>query len=305
MEETIDTQNVGEILRNARLKSGKTLNDVSKDLCIRKFYLEAIENVDIKNLPQLPYGLGFVRSYANYLNINAERVVRMYRQIAYAEVDEEEIELPEAGKSMELNSPTIRHIGMGIIGLILVILAWTLFSGSSKEEVVVLEEESVSDSVVPEPVIIEETEDEMAQMGIDDIEQTLSESENAVQTTNANNAENTVETETVEPVVTAQNKPIDNDETTTQEDVRVTPTRVQMVLSGGPSWLEVRHGKKVLISGIFGKDFTYDVPDKKGIIVSVGRYYNVDFYVDGKLTKIASSMKQTNISLDKYLPTEE
>ena len=45
MLETDEAQNVGELLRNTRLKKGKTLGDVSKDLCIRKFYLEAIERI--------------------------------------------------------------------------------------------------------------------------------------------------------------------------------------------------------------------------------------------------------------------
>ena len=73
----------------------------------------------------------------------------------------------------------------------------------------------------------------------------------------------------------------------------------------GPSWLELKQGDKVLLSGIYSKGFKYDVPNEAGIILSVGRYYNVNLYVDGKLTKVASAMKQTNISLDKYILPEQ
>ena len=91
LENIEEAQNVGELLRNTRLKKGKTLGDVSKDLCIRKFYLEAIENMDSKNLPQMPYGLGFVRSYAEYLGLNSARIVQAYRQVAYAEPDRKSV----------------------------------------------------------------------------------------------------------------------------------------------------------------------------------------------------------------------
>ena len=40
---------------------------------------------------------------------------------------------------------------------------------------------------------------------------------------------------------------------------------------------------------------------KKGIIFSVGRYYNADVYINGKLTTVATKRKQTNILLDKFL----
>ena len=89
MLEIEEAQNVGELLRNTRLKKGKTLGDVSKDLCIRKFYLEAIESMDAANLPVMPYGLGFVRSYADYLGLNSSRITQAYRQVVYAVPDEE------------------------------------------------------------------------------------------------------------------------------------------------------------------------------------------------------------------------
>ena len=41
-----EIQNVGELLRNARLKSGKTISDAATELCIRRTYLEAIERVE-------------------------------------------------------------------------------------------------------------------------------------------------------------------------------------------------------------------------------------------------------------------
>lgn len=306
MEEFDDAQNVGELLRNTRLKKGKTLGDVSKDLCIRKVYLEAIENLDTKNLPQMPYGLGFVRSYSEYLGLNSARIVQAYRQAAYADEGKEIINEENAASAPEYNGPGLLHICIGLIGIAAVFAIWSGVSSYSQSKQVPEEKEVLESDVVPEPVIIEENDASLSEMGndaslsemgIDDAVNNGESSENlqnSEQEASVEGAEKKVEKTEPEPI--AEEKTEDSDATTVPH--------MQIVLSG-PSWLELKQGNKVLLSGIYSKGFKYDVPNEIGFIVSVGRYYNVDFYVDGKLTKIASAMKQTNISLDKYISAEQ
>lgn len=297
MEEFDDAQNVGELLRNTRLKKGKTLGDVSKDLCIRKVYLEAIENLDTKNLPQMPYGLGFVRSYSEYLGLNSARIVQAYRQAAYADEGKEIINEENAASAPEYNGPSLLHICIGLIGIAAVFVIWSGVSSYNQSKQVPEEKEVLESDVVPEPVIIEENDASLSEMGIDDAVNNGESSENlqnSEQEASVEGAEKKVEKTEPEPI--AEEKTEDSDATTVPH--------MQIVLSG-PSWLELKQGNKVLLSGIYSKGFKYDVPNEMGFIVSVGRYYNVDFYVDGKLTKIASAMKQTNISLDKYISAEQ
>ena len=306
MEEFDDAQNVGELLRNTRLKKGKTLGDVSKDLCIRKVYLEAIENLDTKNLPQMPYGLGFVRSYSEYLGLNSARIVQAYRQAAYADEGKEIINEENAASTPEYNGPGLLHICIGLIGIAAVFAIWSGVSSYSQSKQVPEEKEVLESDVVPEPVIIEENDASLSEMGndaslsemgIDDAvnnEESSENLQNSEQDASVEGAEKKVEKTEPEPI--AEEKTEDSDATTV--------THMQIVLSG-PSWLELKQGNKVLLSGIYSKGFKYDVPNEMGFIVSVGRYYNVDFYIDGKLTKIASAMKQTNISLDKYISAEQ
>lgn len=306
MEEFDDAQNVGELLRNTRLKKGKTLGDVSKDLCIRKVYLEAIENLDTKNLPQMPYGLGFVRSYSEYLGLNSARIVQAYRQAAYADEGKEIINEENAASAPEYNGPGLLHICIGLIGIAAVFAIWSGVSSYSQSKQVPEEKEVLESDVVPEPVIIEENDaslsemgndSSLSEMGIDDAvnnEESSENLQNSEQEASAEGAEKKIEETEPEPI--AEEKTEDSDATTVPH--------MQIVLSG-PSWLELKQGNKVLLSGIYSKGFKYDVPNEMGFIVSVGRYYNVDFYIDGKLTKIASAMKQTNISLDKYISAEQ
>lgn len=297
MEEFDDAQNVGELLRNTRLKKGKTLGDVSKDLCIRKVYLEAIENLDTKNLPQMPYGLGFVRSYSEYLGLNSARIVQAYRQAAYADEGKEIINEENAASAPEYNGPGLLHICIGLIGIAAVFAIWSGISSYSQSKQVPEEKEVLESDVVPEPVIIEENDASLSEMGIDDAvnnEESSENLQNSEQEASVEGAEKKVEKTEPEPI--AEEKTEDSDATTVPH--------MQIVFSG-PSWLELKQGNKVLLSGIYSKGFKYDVPNEMGFIVSVGRYYNVDFYIDGKLTKIASAMKQTNISLDKYISAEQ
>lgn len=310
MLEVDEAQNVGELLRNTRLKKGKTLGDVSKDLCIRKFYLEAIENLSAKDLPPVPYGLGFVRSYAEYLGLNSPRIVQAYRQAVYAEQEnEEDTGSEENTPPVEYAGPNLRHVIIGLVGVVLIFAAWRGVSSYNQEKQLSEEKEIAQNDVVPEPVIIEENEPALAEMGLEDVEaeKTEADAEPAAAEKTAEKepakteAENVKAAEKNEPAAqteAAETKPA------AAEPAAATPTKIRISFAG-PSWLELKQGDKVLLSGIYSKGFKYDVPNEAGIVVSVGRYYNVDFYVDGKLTKIASAMKQTNISLDKYILPEQ
>ncbi len=312
MLEMEEAQNVGELLRNTRLKKGKTLGDVSKDLCIRKFYLEAIENMDAANLPAMPYGLGFVRSYANYLELNASRITQAFRQAVYTAPVEEKEE-PDETPQTEYAGPNWHHVLIGLLGVVLIFAAWHGISAYNQQKQAAEEREIAQDNVVPEPVIIEENEPALPEMEEENVE---AESEISPEDAAAESAENKAETETTDKTSEkAKDEKVKEEKNTKSlsetaepktaaEPASVTPTKVQISFAG-PSWMELKQGNKVLLSGIYSKGFKYDVPNEAGIIVSVGRYYNVDFYVDGKLTKVASAMKQTNISLDKYILPEQ
>ena len=69
---------VGSLLKEMRLQKGLRLPDVAKKLCIRRVYLEAIEESNYAEVPAFPYGIGFVRSYATFLGLNCSKIVDLY-----------------------------------------------------------------------------------------------------------------------------------------------------------------------------------------------------------------------------------
>lgn len=83
-------ENVGEILKNARLQSGQSLEQVEEATSIRKIYLSAIENGDYKKIPGDVFTKGIIRTYGNYLNLNGPELVTLYKA-AISGIDPEEL----------------------------------------------------------------------------------------------------------------------------------------------------------------------------------------------------------------------
>lgn len=77
LDAPLDT--VGQDLRTARLRRGDDLATVSRVLKIRKDHLEALEEDRIEALPGRTYAVGFIRSYADYLGLDAVQCVERYK----------------------------------------------------------------------------------------------------------------------------------------------------------------------------------------------------------------------------------
>ena len=67
----------GEMLRNARTtgRRKREIPTISKQLCIREEFLEALENGQYNVIPEPVYILGFARNYAMELGLNPDEVV--------------------------------------------------------------------------------------------------------------------------------------------------------------------------------------------------------------------------------------
>lgn len=274
---------VGMFLKYTRLNQKKSLETVSKALCIRKIYLKAIEESDFKELSPVPYGIGFVRSYAEYLGLNADRIVQCYKAEAMPQKSADSAPKSKniIDKHTKLTIPDKRQILIGVCAVLLIYLIWLLLSCHPKttelppidgiNEPIVVEDESVSEDVDKNPIVIDEiiTSPENKDIATDN-QITISE-----------------ESYTEEPAA--------------EPEAQNTSENRVVIKFNGESWFEIRDSQKVYDTGIKPKGYVYNAPDKNGLILSVGRYYNVDVYIDGQLTKVAGPRKQTGIALDKFL----
>jgi cytoskeletal protein RodZ len=63
---------MNEYLKNARTNSGKTIEEISKHLKIKKEYLLALEENDFQKMPSRVYVKGYLKLYKDYLGIKQD-----------------------------------------------------------------------------------------------------------------------------------------------------------------------------------------------------------------------------------------
>lgn len=71
---------VGDILKDARLKQNKNLEEVEKTTKIRLSTLRALENGEWDRLPPATFVKGFVRNYGQYLGLNVNELLAFFRR---------------------------------------------------------------------------------------------------------------------------------------------------------------------------------------------------------------------------------
>lgn len=77
-------QSISKILKEERVKKGLTLSDVERQTRIKRVFLDAIEEGDFEKLPSESYAMGFVKTYANLLNLPEARTAALFRREYYA-----------------------------------------------------------------------------------------------------------------------------------------------------------------------------------------------------------------------------
>ena len=71
---------VGEQFWQERKAKKISLAKASRDLLIKKEHLEAIEAGDWQNLPEPTIYKGFIKNYAQYLNLDTSKILALYRR---------------------------------------------------------------------------------------------------------------------------------------------------------------------------------------------------------------------------------
>jgi cytoskeleton protein RodZ len=131
-------ETVGQDLRAARLRRGDEIAQVSRALKIRKDHLDALEEGRLEDLPGKTYAIGFVRSYARHLGLDADRYVERFKH----EISGREEE--QAREPAPIHQEEARHYlpqGWRIIaGVVVVLLGYGLWhlmapSGDTSQQV--------------------------------------------------------------------------------------------------------------------------------------------------------------------------
>ncbi|WP_155524466.1 helix-turn-helix domain-containing protein [Oleisolibacter albus] len=133
-------QHVGELLRFRRQQLGLNLTELAGRLRIRESYLQAIEQGRWTELPGQAYVTGFLRSYAQALDLDATQVLTRFKQDAAGVPQAAELYFPEPVTESRVPGGAVLLIA-GLLGAV-VYGGWYVMSSTNR---------SLSDFVPPLP----------------------------------------------------------------------------------------------------------------------------------------------------------
>jgi cytoskeleton protein RodZ len=124
-------ESIGEKLRLAREQANYTLDQVARDTNVARRFLQALEEEDFSAFPGETYALGFLRTYAEYLGLDAQELVALFHNL---QIQEQPLPMNELLDTRRRIPPRLLYLGGGaavvviaIVGLIL----WQVFSRAS------------------------------------------------------------------------------------------------------------------------------------------------------------------------------
>lgn len=130
METASENKNIGHVLKAAREAESVSLPDVSALLKIREDHLQALENNDFERLPGHVYAIGFIRTYATHLGLNAGELITLFKEATMTLPVDEAAYNEAGGEPVSLGL----KIGLGVFAVFLVYLMWLIAGGAGTSE---------------------------------------------------------------------------------------------------------------------------------------------------------------------------
>jgi cytoskeleton protein RodZ len=293
---------IGAMLRRRREEVGQDLADISAVTHIKPIFLKAIEEGRRKDLPGTAYMIGYIRTYADYLGFDGNRLITDYHaQLAgphkWIDKRADPVEQPPAAVSQIQAHPVIVLGGVVIMALA-AYGVWSIFSGGKGETETVATATPTEEPAPAEPAPSEEPE-------------TTATKPSSPSPTNAEAStgnEPTAPAEETPPaeLAPAEAPPAAEDQVPPEADVASTggeevveesPPQQEAAAEEGQagkivvrarleSWIQVTNEKKeVVFSRVLRSGETYTVPEEEGLMLTTGNAGGIEITVNGKKLK--------------------
>lgn len=125
---------LGDELRNKRNELNLSLKEAENGTSIRMSYLKAIEEGDLNSIISPIYAEGFVKQYANYLQLDGERLIKENRELFVRHQNQSfdyGIGTLEVRDNAGSSGKRIPLIVWGLIALVIILVALLIFYNSS------------------------------------------------------------------------------------------------------------------------------------------------------------------------------
>lgn len=296
---------VGAMLKNVRLEKGLKVLDIAKKLCIRKQYLEAIEESNYQETPPFPYGIGFIRSYSEFLGLNSSNIVELYKEETNTKNTDNEI---AANYSSRSGMPSFVYILLSLIAIALTYFAVSFWNNSDdidnkteqpKETIAENTDMIVINEIVEEQIISDNENNDTA---LTNSQQIVFNEENYVSPETKDETENKVvdQPKEIEKEAEAEAEP-KSEEDNKEQEVSNIPQKGIYIEVLEDTWVEVKNEIKLYLSKVLKAGDSYTLPNEKGLILSVGKQKGVNVYIDGVLSNLTRVGKKMNINIDNYI----
>ena len=262
-------QTVGEVLQQARQKKHKEIDAIAAQLCIRPRYLEALEMSNYQDFPGQTYALGFLRTYANYLGLDADSLMNQYR-VERGGVKPEKLDMPIAERQVLF--PSLKYILLSVAIVLFVWVFWYLLTYSD-----------TSADALPEAM-----NEVIAEEQIVDVSTPAATLEAQVLGASGDEASAPV-IEAVQPSSVAE---------AVFEHQKAAP--LVEVVATDDAWVEIVQDDELIFSRTMKKGEKYQVPDNaENIYLKTGNAGGIEIYVDGQKTKSLGDVGvvRSNVSL--------
>lgn len=285
---------LGALLRKAREEHGLTLDDVQETTKIRKRYLEAIESGDHSVLPGTFYLRAFVKNYCEAVGLDADEVLRLYQHEIPASVTDQIVEAVPARQPKRVQSRSSERFGklgfsvmMWSFLILIVVVVWVYFVNQKSDDPKQIDNTNITDEASPAPP-----------------------SKSPDSTSGGTGTTTPTATPTPTPSVEATTLTFSS-KVGKVDHYDVAPAgvvhKVEIKISGGASWTEVRSGSssgKAIISKTVpdGSEFSYDLDQP--LYINVGRADLTVITVDGVQVNDGDRAGSKKIQLNPVEGTE-
>lgn len=262
---------VGEILRRTRMHYDQTLEDIERALHIRSMQLEAIETGNYSALPGKVYVIGFIRSYSEYLGLDGEKMVALYKkQSGIKTGPTKTVHSPVLASDTKL--PQFWQVGVSIAAILVIMIVWWSLPGGDRSAVTEIPPVQTQAQIpAMPPTVAEPPQDSMPPQPA--------------------TVENAADTNPAPVSETAATEPAATDESEKGVILNIKEN----------SWVEIRgQDGKSIVSRVLQAGDRYYVPDRPDLTISLGNSGGVELEVQGKKLKPlgAPGEVKRNIPLD-------